>query len=125
MIKNETDKKIEHVCDISYLTEMVHGKNNLVKEIMEEFLMQISSELQSINEAVIKTNYPIIKNLAHSMKSSISIMGVSVLTPVLQEMEDLGAKETDIEKIKELNLTLNIICLQATKEIESIKHKYV
>lgn len=46
------------------------------------------------------------------------------ITPVLQEMEDLGTKALDIEKIKQLNQTLNFICKQAMEEIESVKHNY-
>ena len=57
------------------------------------------------------------------MKSTVSIMGISVLTPILLEMENLGAKATDIERIKELNLKLTLICKQAIAEIEREKHK--
>lgn len=125
MTKNETVNTVLKVCDISYLTEMVHGKNNLIREIMDEFLIQISTELQCISDAVEKRNYQVIKNLAHSMKSSVSIMGVSILTPVLQEIEDLGANAMDIDKIKKLHIILNLICKQVIEEIESIKHRYV
>src|ERR1035437_9355406 len=125
MIKNESKISIENICDLKYLTEMMGGKKSLIKEIIDVFLKQVPEELQSINDAILKTDYATIKNFAHTMKSSVSIMGISVLTPVLQEMEDLGAKSADIEKIKELNQKLNLLCKQAIEEIEIEKHKYI
>lgn len=129
MIKTEFETNVkvnsitENVCNFNYLSEMVNGKKNLITEIMDTFLKQIPQELQSINDAVLKKDYPLIKSLAHKMKSSVSIMGISSLTPVLQEMMDLGEKATDIEKIKELNQKLNLICKKAIEEIEKEKAK--
>jgi HPt (histidine-containing phosphotransfer) domain-containing protein len=125
MIKNELDKSIENVCDLNYLSETMGGKKHLIKEIMDIFLEQVPEELKSIDDAIKKTDYAIIKSFAHTMKSSVSIMGISILMPILQEMETLGAKAADIEKIKELNQKLNLICKQAIEEIEREKHNYV
>ena len=58
------------------------------------------------------------------MKSSVSIMGITLLTPILKEMEDLGTNANNIERINELNLQLNLICNQAINEIESKKNNY-
>lgn len=125
MTNNESENNTENVCDITYLSEMMGGKKHLIKEIMDVFLIQIQEELQVINEAVSKADYPIIKKLAHTMKSSVSVMGITILTPILKEMEDLGANALNIEKITQLNHTLNLKCNQAIEEIENIKHNYV
>ena len=107
MIKNEVKLEIMNVCDLKYLTEMMGSKNHLIKGIMDAFLEQVPDELNSINDAVKKSDYVCIKSLAHTMKSSVSIMGISTLTPILQEMENLGNSATNIERVKELNLKLN------------------
>jgi len=125
MIKNESEMNIENVCNLRYLTDAMGGKKHLIKEIIDVFLKQVPEELQYVHNAIIKIDYATIKNYAHTMKSSVSIMGIAMLSPVLQEMEDLGAKATGIEKIKELNKKLNLICKQAIKEIEEEKNKYV
>jgi len=101
------------------------SKKSLIKGIMDAFLKQVPEDLHFINEAVTKTDYAIIKSIAHTMKSTVSVMGISILVPVLQEMEDLGTKEANIEKIKELNQQLNLICRHAMEEIEKEKPKYV
>lgn len=123
MINSETNAG--HVCNLKYLIEMMDGKKNLIKGIMDAFLKQIPEELVRINDAVAKTDYVTIKNFAHTMKSSLSIMGISVMAPVLQEMEQLGASSGSIEKIKELNKKLNSICEQAIEEIEKQKQNYI
>ena|ERR1017187_6138217 len=124
MMETKSEKNIEKVYDLSYITETMGGEKHLIKEIIDVFLKQVPEELQSINDAIIKTDYAVIRKFAHTMKSSVSVMGITALTPVLQEMEDLGAKATSIEKIKELNQNLNLICKQAIEEIESEKHNY-
>jgi len=120
------------VCDLMYLNEMMGGKKHLIKGILDAFLKQAPQELHSLNEAVIKNDYVTIKNFAHTMKSSVSIMGISTLTPILLEMEDLGAAKEGSdkygsrdEKIKELTRRLNIICKQAIAEVEKEKHNYI
>ena len=114
----------ENVCDLSYLNEMMGGKKHLILEIMETFLSQIPDELKSMNEAISNIKYSAIKNLAHTMKSSVSIMGIEILRPVLQEMENLGGMETNLEKITKLNIQLNSICKQAINEIIRKKSYY-
>jgi len=123
MITNEFTNS--NVCNLHYLTDMMEGKKHLIKGVMDAFTKQVPEELNSINDAVTKVNYMIIKNFAHTMKSSVSIMGISTLAAVLQEMEQLGAKQENIEKIKELNQTLNLICKQAIAEIEKEKHNFI
>ena len=121
MMKSESGKSITSVCDFNYLSEMMSRKKQLIIEIMDIFLDQVPIELRAINDAIAKIDYSIIKNFAHKMKSTVSIMGISLLTPILNEMEELGSRAVNIEKIKELNQQLNLICEQAIEEIEKEK----
>jgi len=118
-------KSIENVCDLKYLSETMNGEKHLIKEIIDVFLKQIREELNGINDAVKKTNYAIIKNIAHTMRSTVSIMGISILAPVLKEMENMAASATSFEKIKELNTKLNLICNQEIEKLEKEKHNYI
>src|ERR1035437_7753220 len=121
MIERKFEKNGEKVSDLKYLTEMMGGKKHLIRGILDLFLTQVPEELNSINDAISKTDYAIIKNFSHTMKSSVSMLGISVLAPILQEMENLGANATDIEKIKVLNKEVNLICKRAFEEVEREK----
>jgi len=132
MIKIETEKCNvqnnnfgENICNLGYLSETMAGEKHLIKEIIDIFLKQFPEELQCINDAIKKTDYALIKSIAHTMKSSVLIIGISSVVPVLQEIEDLGRTAVNIEKIKELNQKLNVICMQAISEIEREKYKYI
>lgn len=119
------DSNNKDVCNLEYLSKLMGGKKHLIKEIIDVFLQQIPEELQFMEDGIKKEDYKIIKKFAHTMKSSVSVMCITSLTPILQEMEDLGTRAVDIDKIKNLNLKLNLICKQALKEIEKAKLKYV
>lgn len=125
MIKNIHDYSNKNVCNISYLSDTVGGKKHLIRGIMDVFLSQVAEELQATATAIARTDYLSIKKLTHAMKSSASIMGISVIKPVLEEMESLGAQATNIDRIKALNQVLNLICMQAILEIEREKLNYV
>lgn len=124
MIPSDLTKNTETLCNLNYLSEMVGGKNHLITGIIDAFLKQIPEELAVIKDGIEKGNYATIKNFAHTMKSSVSIMGITILTPILLEMENLGGSATDMGKIKELNQNLISICKKALAEIESEKHNY-
>lgn len=118
MINTQTNNNITNVCNFNYLSGLMGGKEHLIKKIMDTFLIQAQEELTSINNAILKKDYTTIKNLAHTMKSTVSIMGIAVLHPILQEMEDLSKNTTELARIIVLNKQLNLICKQAFEEIK-------
>lgn len=124
MMKIESNNQIETVCDLNYLSRLMGGKIHLIKKMMDTFLIQVKEELSSMNNAIIKKDYASIKNLTHIMKSTVSIMGISIALPILQEMEDMGREITFSdsyrdEKLTTLNLKLNEICKKAFVEMEN------
>jgi HPt (histidine-containing phosphotransfer) domain-containing protein len=124
MTTNDTEKICTKVCNLNYLDEMMGGKKKLIKEIIDVFLVQIPEELAAIKNGILKNDYELIRNFSHTMKSSVSIMGITLLNPVLQEMEVLATEHGDIEKIRELDMRLNAICELVIEEIEKEKIKY-
>lgn len=125
MITNVPESQIEKICHIGYLSEIVGGKKDLIRGIMDAFLIQVSEDLPSIKDAISKTDFGSIKRLTHAMKSSASIMSITVAKPVLEEMEALGTSATNIERIMELDQSLELIYKQAVAEIEIAKLNYV
>lgn len=115
----------DNVCNLKYLVEMMGGKKKLIIGIIDAFLIQIPEELKYMEEAVENSNFVTVRKFAHTMKSTVSIMGISSLTIVLQELEDLGTEEKNIERIKALNIKLKEICKIAINEIETIRINYI
>ena len=125
MVKPGLHNLSSNICDLKELKEMLGEKNNFILEIIDTFLVQIVEELSSINEAIKKIDYPVIKNVAHTMKSTVSIMGIVILLPVLTEIEDLSKKAEGHQKITELNQELTVICEKAIAEMEIERQNYV
>jgi HPt (histidine-containing phosphotransfer) domain-containing protein len=124
MTNNELTSGIGSVCNFSYLSEIMNAKKHLILGIMDIFLQQIPEELKGINEAIQKTDYETTRRYAHTMKSSVAILGITALNPILREMEELSTQAVGFDKIKELSLKLNQICEQALAEVEKEKILY-
>ena len=125
MKKNEIETSQKKVCDLTSLSEMMLGKKHLILDIIDSFLKQAPEELLNIELAVQNGDFPKIKNSAHTMKSSVLIMGISSLSPVLSEIESLGGLATGITKIEELNSRLKLICKSAIEELENERVSYL
>lgn len=118
---NNSAKK---VINLEYLTDIMSGKKELIKETIEIFVKQAAEDLPIINAAIDKSDYLTVKRFAHRMKSTITMMGISSLNPVLDEMETLGKEQNNMERIKVLNKKLNSTYTQALEEIKIEKLKY-
>src|SRR4051812_46756616 len=105
----QEDTFVENICDFRYLSETMGGKENLVKEIMNIFLRQVPRSLSALSDSVNKTDYANIRLLVHTIRSSASVMGISLVMPVLHQMEELAIHEQNIQRISELNNQLNSI----------------
>jgi HPt (histidine-containing phosphotransfer) domain-containing protein len=125
MVEEKSEKEIQNVCDFKFLTEIMRNRKDLITKILNTFLSETPKDLISINQAVAETNYLSINNISHGMKSSIFVLGISTLVPILQEMEDLGIAAVNIEKINELNKKLHSICERAIEEVEQEKSNYI
>lgn len=125
-IYTATEKKEKSkFVNLEFLHKSLHGKKDLILEIINTFLEQIPEDLDTINEAINTENYIIIKNRAHKMRSTVSIVEISELETILSEIEDLAKTEKGMDKIKLLNHQLRTICDQALKEMEVEKLNYL
>ncbi|HSH67918.1 MAG TPA: ATP-binding protein, partial [Bacteroidia bacterium] len=118
---NSSSKK---VINLEYLTDIMSGKKELIKETIDIFIKQAAEDLPIIKEAIDKSDYLTVKRFAHRMKSTITMMGIESLGPVLEEMEILGKEQNNLERIKELNNKLNATYSLALEEIKIEKLKY-
>ena len=124
MTTNESINDNKKVYNLKYVNEATGGKKSLIKEILDAFLSVVPEEMDLINIAVSETDYDTIKRIAHRMRSSVSIMGITELEPILKEMESLGNEAKCIDEIKQLNIRLNSICKKAFEEIRIEKENY-
>ncbi|MEJ7822239.1 MAG: PAS domain-containing protein [Chitinophagaceae bacterium] len=114
-----------NIINLDYLYTSVGGNKEIIVELFDIFLKQIPESLLVLDEAVSKADYLTIKQLSHKLKSTVSVMGISGLNPVLSEMESLGkaADPEGLETIKSLFGQVKEISSKAVVEIEDEKSK--
>jgi PAS domain S-box-containing protein len=113
------------VIHLDFLIESIGGKKEVIRETIDIFLSQVPEDIQLLNEAITQCDYPRIKNYAHKMKSTASLIGMYEVEPILAEMEHLGAEKKEIERIGTLNKTLNELCKQGVAEMEQERLNYM
>ncbi len=115
---------IGKVINLDYLYTSVGGNKEIIVELFDIFLKDLPESLLALDEAVSKADYITIKKLSHKLKSTISVMGISELAPVLSEMESLGtaADPEGLETIRSLFGQVKEISRKAIVEIEEQKN---
>ena len=109
-----TDK----VCNMGYLVEATRGNKKIIKNIVAVFFKETRAELSSLTDAIKKTNYTVINDISHKIKSAFPILGISILDPVFKEMEQLSNSTSQIGKIEQLNRRVNIVFNKARIEMK-------
>ena len=108
----------EKVCNIDYLVSVTRGNKEMMNNIINVFLEETPEELTALADAIEKTNYTSISDIAHKIKSSFAILGISVLESVFEKMENLGTLSSGIEIISQLNQQVHFVFNQVKIEME-------
>ncbi len=108
-----------NVCNMGYLINATSGNKKIINDIVDVFFKETKKELVFLNDAIKKTNYTVISDISHKIKSAFSILGISVLEPVFEEMEQLSSIATPTKRIEQLNRQVNIVFKQARAEMKS------
>ncbi len=123
IIANENSKQ-NKITNLTFLVKAMRGNKEAIAGSITIFLKQVPEDLASLNEAVDKADFLTIKQFSHRMQSTFSLMGGSRVQDILTEMETLGSRRNEIEKIIELNHSLNLLSDQAMQEMRIEKLNY-
>jgi CheY-like chemotaxis protein len=107
----------DKVCNLDYLMGATHGNKKIMNNIVDVFFKETRKELVFLDNAIEQTNYPVISDISHKIRSAFSILGISVLEPDFKEMEQLSSSTSSISNIEQLNRRVNIVFNQAKAEM--------
>lgn len=100
--------------DLGYIQEVSNGNKDYEKTVTEQFLEMIPEDLKSLELAWRRKDLIMIRVLAHNMKTSVSVMG---LTEKLQPYLDiLEQEDTDEDTLWNTIVAVQHICIPALKE---------
>ncbi|MBL4817606.1 MAG: Hpt domain-containing protein [Deltaproteobacteria bacterium] len=104
--------------DLTYLRELADGSNDFVVEMIEMFLDQTPKYLSQIDLYLQENDWESIQGIAHTMKPSLSFMGIATLEPTVMSIEDNCRDQKDLETIPDLVQQLNQTCEASYKELQ-------
>lgn len=100
--------------DLGYMHEVSNGNKDYEKTVTEQFLEMIPEDLKSLELAWKRKDFIMIRVLAHNMKTSVSVMG---LTEKLQpHLDVLEQEDTDENTLWTNIMSVQHICIPALKE---------
>ena len=117
-IHSADNKLARHVCNMDYLISITRGNRKIIDSIVSVFFEETKTELYSLKVAIADAIYSVVSSISHKLKSAFLLMGITVLKPVFDEMEQLGSATSGIERIAHLNNIVNKIFTQAKKELK-------
>jgi HPt (histidine-containing phosphotransfer) domain-containing protein len=115
---NET-RYTEKLIDLNYLRQLSYNDTAFEQAIIRQFILQVPEELDFLKESINKKDLVKVKNVAHSLKSSIAYVGLTDrLSTFLQRIEDEAATHEVNPHFKEDFDYIENICRQAVQEAE-------
>lgn len=110
------------VINLTYMKEISGGDAQYEKMVTEQFLDLIPAELNALESATTNKNFTELKRTAHSMKTSVSIMGlVSLLDEDLDDLENGELSESEIQQKVD---HVTSICQQALIEAKTFYNQF-
>ena len=106
--------------NLDYLHELSGNDKDFEKVMMEQFVLQTPAEIASLQASVEAHDWASAKKIAHSLKSTVSYMGLAdELYPPLHEIEKAAITE-DTSAIPEKFAHIKEVSERAVKEIEAL-----
>jgi CheY-like chemotaxis protein/anti-sigma regulatory factor (Ser/Thr protein kinase) len=106
--------------NLDYLTQLSGGDKAFERQILGQFLVQMPEELQQLEAAIKDKDFEVVKQTAHSLKSTVGYIGLSEeLHPYLDRLEKNAVKQVDTNFTTDLD-HVSKHCFSARAEIESM-----
>ena len=110
-------EKLAKVIDLNVVDRYSKGDVEFRRELMQEFINTVPEAIDSLETAIRQGNYSRIKEIAHDMKTTIHVVGLTVLIGhLLQQIERLAVSSSDVNSISTLFSDVKLICMQAVQE---------
>jgi signal transduction histidine kinase/CheY-like chemotaxis protein/HPt (histidine-containing phosphotransfer) domain-containing protein len=107
------------VINLQYLEELSGGNKAFEKTMLNQFLQQAPGELDAIENEFIKSNFNVVKRIAHNMKTTVAFLGLTdKLAHALDYIESNAGIQNKNEHVQEKIMLVKKICLEALQELK-------
>jgi signal transduction histidine kinase/CheY-like chemotaxis protein len=114
---SNAEVKMGKVIDLNIINKYSGGDMEFRKEMIKEFINIVPPSINSLETAINQGNYSRIKAIAHDMKTTIHVMGLTMLIGhILQQIEAYAYSNTGLSSINQLFTEVKDVCLTAVQE---------
>ena len=107
--------------DLTYLNQVFHGNESMVQEIVQLFLSQAPQFGQDMNACIRQSRWSDLHPLAHKLKSSVHMLGMAGLVPLVLDIERISKFGQDPSRLPELVSALTsdmeVVCKALSQDL--------
>ena len=89
------------------LEEISGGSTDFIRQMLEMFMEQAEKTVTGFSEGIAKSDYKLIRDLAHQIKPSIDNLIIDQLKELIRKVESEAEKESEEQDLKPLILETN------------------
>lgn len=105
--------------DLNYLKTITEGNKEIVREMIEMFILQVPDFIKNLNSLYQSGQYLALGKEAHKAKSSLQIMGMTDLEKEMKRFQLKTIEGVDVESYPEHIRNFEIQCEAAIKELQA------
>ncbi len=111
------EREHQQVCHLDYLHRMAGGNKEFTHMMIGLYLKQLPAELEKLNAAITASAHHDMAEIAHKLKSSVTMMGATSMESILKQLEALAKKEANADEVLPLFNQLTELNSKATAEL--------
>jgi signal transduction histidine kinase/CheY-like chemotaxis protein len=106
--------------NLDYLESLAKGDKRFESIMINSFIEQLPMELGQLHSAIDRRDYNTIKSVAHTMKSTVSYLGMTKISKLLQQVESEAEKNNGTRLINEHYQLIEKNCNLALTEAKQL-----
>ncbi|HOP02848.1 MAG TPA: Hpt domain-containing protein [Tenuifilaceae bacterium] len=106
--------------DFNQIMEVADGSSQLVHDLINMFFKQVQTFSEQLDSLYQSGDFISLGKLAHKIKGSAAMMGITELANYMKELEHLAKEKLQVEKYPELINKYKTISAEAVEELKDI-----
>lgn len=117
--ENETDVENKKYTDLTYLRELAEGSSEFIIDMINSFIADTPKTLNDMDNAYAEKNWPALKVIAHTMKSTADFIGIHTIKEKVRAIEMYAAAKDDNQQLSPLIEKTKFACIKALEELKN------
>jgi HPt (histidine-containing phosphotransfer) domain-containing protein len=112
--------------DLTYLQQVFHGNEAMVQQIVELFLEQAPQFSMEMDMCIRQARWSDLHPVAHKLKSSVNMLGMAGLAPLVLEIERKSKFNQDLASlpglVSDLNSEMELVCQILSHDLNEVRN---